>query len=579
MCDSFLRYGHSSCKLCSFIFGPPCVTLLHVTFTRASPVHRLNMGWQAALGWAVVVSGVAHGFKPKDSMHCVQWGPAPATGPTNIRAEATHGNPAHPAPVLCRPDRNTAKERYAPNDATVHPSGAVCAGPTPECGSTPVGRASAHLDVGTVEEDGTCVPISAGRNATRAEQGETLPATDFMYAVIDPTCEVWWREVSADVIPPIPELVLVFGTTSDGHKMGLCRSFGDDVSVDDGQRIVGTLATEGPDFGRCFITRADGTTTAIDGGLFHVLQARAAQPSCEDNAQQQAELKQGLSERVAAYVTADDQALIAKVAGHPFATLLSATLELGSCDLAQLLSPARFVPHPLNTQGLHLLRCVLAERMAEQRAIARGYHTHPDYPTWRQDGLIVKNWDTMTDDDLHALLQMVSGEETLAIPQPPYEWVPRHVPVETTRDPQNDMHVDTFAQIVKVWIFQQGVTMEQGPLHYFKGSNRNDEGKLRWMYRYGLPPATEAMIEPSFRLLGCLDAVDAAPDYIARALLERVPLLPLAEANATLVIADTSGLHNRGMGVPGHTRRSLRLAGDTDGGLKRLDPFRPIPVL
>jgi len=157
--------------------------------------------------------------------------------------------------------------------------------------------------------------------------------------------------------------------------------------------------------------------------------------------------------------------------------------------------------------------------------------------------------------------------------------VPRSVTVTTTRDPQNDIHVDTFAQIVKVWIFERGVTVEQGPLMYCKGTNRNTDGKLRWMYHYSLPPAKEALVEPSFRLLGSATAMEGAKDFVDEVLRDISPCLPLENANATLVIADTSGLHGRGVGVPGHTRRSLRLAGDTDGGLKRLDPYRALPKL
>lgn len=408
-------------------------------------------------------------------------------------------------------------------------------------------------------------------------QGGFPGTPDFLYVNVDSTCDVWWREVSADVIPPIPELVLIFGTSPEGHKLGLCRTFGDDPDVDDAKRVVGTLATEGPDFGKCFITRADGSTAVIDGGLFHVLQGRAAEPSCENDPKYQAELSAGITERVEAYLTKEDRTLIAKVSGVPFDDLFAEARGLGSCILKQVLSNARFVPHELNIKGLHLLRCVLAERMQEYRVARLGYDQHPDYETWKRDGLLVKNWDDMTDSDLHALLQMVAGEKTTSIPLPPYKWVPRSVTVLPARDPQNNMHVDTFSHIVKVWIFEKGVTMEQGPLNYFKGSNRNTEGKLQWMYRYGYPPATEALVEPSFRLLGCLDAVDAAPKYVAAALSERVSLLPLDGSNATLVIADTSGLHARGVGVPGHTRNSLRLAGDTDGGLKRLNPFRAIP--
>ena len=42
----------------------------------------------------------------------------------------------------------------------------------------------------------------------------------------------------------------------------------------------------------------------------------------------------------------------------------------------------------------------------------------------------------------------------------------------------------------------------------------------------------------------------------------------------TLVVADTSGLHARGVSVPGARRRTLVLVGNnTDGGLKRRNPF------
>ena len=43
----------------------------------------------------------------------------------------------------------------------------------------------------------------------------------------------------------------------------------------------------------------------------------------------------------------------------------------------------------------------------------------------------------------------------------------------------------------------------------------------------------------------------------------------------TLVVADTSGLHCRGLAAPGLSRRALRPMGaDNDGGVKRGNPFR-----
>lgn len=57
--------------------------------------------------------------------------------------------------------------------------------------------------------------------------------------------------------------------------------------------------------------------------------------------------------------------------------------------------------------------------------------------------------DEMDDGDLHRLLQVVAAEETIGIPLPPYAWIGRNVSV-TPGDPQQKLHIDTFAPIVKV---------------------------------------------------------------------------------------------------------------------------------
>jgi len=371
--------------------------------------------------------------------------------------------------------------------------------------------------------------------------------------------------------------MLSFGTSAHGDKMGLCRTFGDDVSVDGGHKIVGTLVQEGPDYGRCFFTLPDGSIKFIDGGMFHVLQARAAEASCVDDALQQTELSSALEVRIRHFVTADDRRLLEKVAGgslKSFSELQEDVQKLGSCELRQVLSPARFVPHQLNVKGLHVLRVMLAERMVDARAKARGFDKDSDYIEWRENGVLIRDFDSVGDKGLHRLMQLALGETTVAIPEPPYEWVSRNVTITGAWDPQNDLHVDTFASIVKIWIFEQDVTLNEGPLNFAPGSHRCTEGRLRWMYAYSLPPAAEAMVEPSFRLLGCNAAIAAAPDYIRSILKTNQAVLPLPGVKRTLVIADTSGLHGRGIGLPPHTRKSWRIRGDTDGGLKRLDPFR-----
>merc|ERR1712000_632925 len=97
---------------------------------------------------------------------------------------------------------------------------------------------------------------------------------------------------------------------------------------------------------------------------------------------------------------------------------------------------------------------------------------------------------------------MVSGEVSESLPNLPLEWIGRNVTVQSVRDRQTYSHIDTPMPAVKVWLFQPGVTLDQGPLHYVKGSKRNTYGKLQWMHAYAQPPAEEALQEPSFRLRG-----------------------------------------------------------------------------
>ena len=95
------------------------------------------------------------------------------------------------------------------------------------------------------------------------------------------------------------------------------------------------------------------------------------------------------------------------------------------------------------------------------------------------------------------------------------------------------------------------------------------------MHAYAQPPASEALVEPSFRLRGCEAALTgAAGDFVRWAEEAARPTLPLPGVRRTLVIADTSGLHRRGSGQEGAIRHSWRLVGDNDGGLARLNPFR-----
>ena len=82
--------------------------------------------------------------------------------------------------------------------------------------------------------------------------------------------------------------------------------------------------------------------------------------------------------------------------------------------------------------------------------------------------------------------------------------------------------------------------------------------------------------EPSIRFDDAQTTGAEAAEALEAAGLQRAtPVLPLPDAERTLIVADTSSLHCRGLAEPGLTRRALRPMGaENDGGVKRSDPFR-----
>lgn len=492
------------------------------------------MLWYASLAWA------AAAFRPKESSHCLSW----TSEATLLRIEGDL-----PAPLLCR--------------QAVKPDG---------------------FRWGYQAGNGTFISVLGGEKGQMAERGLQFPS-------LHPECDVWWREVSEDVIPPTPELSMPVwqdgkALTVDAGLVGLC--FIPKLGV------MGYILLEGPEMGKCRFVTEEGQPKVLAGGLFHILQARPKDAPCAEGVRTAERLRRDLRLRIDRFLGDADRALLERVVsasgsdgatGGIFTRLLEGLEALDACQLVEVLSASRFVPHELNMLGLHLLRSLLAERMADARAAAKGHTSHPDFFAWRRDGLLIKDLDDPAlggDEGVRQLLRMVSGEDTLGIPES-LTWQPRNVTVQETPDPQQQFHIDTFAPIVKVWVFHDppGVNLSQGPLLFSRRSHRNSEAKLRWMHAYAQPPALEAQREPSFRLRGCAAATAAALDFVEavegkldmEAAAAAGPVLPLPNTR-TLVVADTSALHARGPGLPGQVRQSWRLSGDNDGGLKRLNPYR-----
>jgi hypothetical protein len=127
----------------------------------------------------------------------------------------------------------------------------------------------------------------------------------------------------------------------------------------------------------------------------------------------------------------------------------------------------------------------------------------------------------------------------------------------TERDPQTVLHVDTFFNTHKVWLYLDDVTEQNGALVYVPGSHVLDAVRLREEYRATTTP--DGCPEPSRRV--------SDREVERRGQARRVISAP----RNTLVIANTCGYHCRSVGEPGTFRRALHMA-------FRFDPFRyPTP--
>ena len=118
------------------------------------------------------------------------------------------------------------------------------------------------------------------------------------------------------------------------------------------------------------------------------------------------------------------------------------------------------------------------------------------------------------------------------------------------RDPQTDLHTDTFHSTAKAWLFLRDVGEDDGPVCYVPGSHKLTSERLNWQHNCAL----SAMNDPrahqasgSFRIRGSeLQALGLPP---AKRL--------VVKAN-TLLVADTFGFHGRAQSEKSTVRIELR---------------------
>lgn len=274
------------------------------------------------------------------------------------------------------------------------------------------------------------------------------------------------------------------------------------------------------------------------------------------------------------FLSAEDERLFANATGVDVARLMDDAEwdRMSPTTLLKIASGEKVLAHPLNRLGLHPLRALLAERMADSRRVRRGSTAHSHFQSLDTDGIVVIEYTDTDELECDAdLLRAVSGYASVGDTRFS-ERLSEDSRDET--DIQLYMHVDTHMPTWKVWLFTP-TSMDHGPFHFVKGSHRNTLGKLRWLYERTShlvvepPPHGDTHTGPfadtthgfhaSIRFEGFDWAHPAAiaPHLQAYGFPPPTPIVTTAPL--TLVIADTSAFHFRGLALPNRTRRSHRL--------------------
>ena len=162
---------------------------------------------------------------------------------------------------------------------------------------------------------------------------------------------------------------------------------------------------------------------------------------------------------------------------------------------------------------------------------------------------------------LQSLLKFAAGKRVRPIA---YIQTIKNGFVEGAKDPQKNLHSDTFHPTMKSWYFLDNVDETNGPFTFVPGSHRLSIARLKWEYAKSI-----AISEGSDRYSGNgslrLTEADAQQMGLNQPKAFSVP------AN-TLVVANTHGFHCRGEASRKSTRTELWT-------ISRGNPFNPSPGL
>lgn len=340
------------------------------------------------------------------------------------------------------------------------------------------------------------------------------------------------------------------------------------------------------------------------GTKFNMLKFYRGQISFQKPMLESIKLRAKLFAKIDQLLTARDRRMIENIVGYSFKEIESGLRELDAAYLALVFSDAQFVPHQLNTYGLHIFRAVLAERIRdEQLARLTKDLSDIDYDTLMEDGIVIKEFYSTKEmqswmskvqksgslfhspsfvHDDHSLREFVEKLHELEALPTKYVRNGKRLSFKvqevthTEWDSQTLIHTDRIFSSIKMFATdRKGISMSEGPLYFVKRSHRATAEKLRFWHEIVQEPALAFKACPSGKVNFFTD--DMA--FLAQLGYRHSDAVYLNLTQFSVAILDTVAFHRRTAANPGVKRYSwISAYGDTGTGeiFPKRNPFQSI---
>ena len=355
-----------------------------------------------------------------------------------------------------------------------------------------------------------------------------------------------WRFVAPDTIPPCPPKVIIFKNKKNIYALGFTKL--------ENKEYIGWVSLDGKNIG-IFSFYYKNKMKKINGNYFILVDAKK---DLEIKKKSLFSKKTFLS-KINKYITSNDKKNIEKISKYKFEDLINGIRKVNNIDFSLITSENRWINHKLNKKGLHILRCLLAERIYEKKIFNKAKETYMDQDvlSFYKNGFLLKKFNNFKNSKLKNFLKKISNLKEKSLPKIKWKKISfKHIP----NDNQYDMHIDSFHNTIKLWVYPGSLSKKHGPLQILPKSHINNVEKLSWLYK--VSNSKVGLKEPSFRL----------QEKYFRKFGKIKNILPINKTK-TILIANTHMFHRRGRANKNITRVTYRLEGDNDGGIKRINPF------